>query len=83
MKQYAGFCKGAWRSQTGDRKRALEERVRPGGMYNAAKHYQCKQCKFERRLIPIDKTKSNFDMRVFGLVREIQSRWEFMFKSHI
>ncbi|KAF6233706.1 hypothetical protein HO173_007918 [Letharia columbiana] len=83
MNKYAGFCKGAWRQQIGDRKRALEERVRPGGMYNAAKYYQCKQCKFEGRLIPIDKKKSGFDMRVFKLVQGIQFRWEFMFKSHI
>lgn len=81
--KYAGFCEGAWRQQIGDRKRALEERVRPGGMYNAAKYYQCKQCKFEGRLIPIDKKKSGFDMRVFKLVQGIQFRWEFMLKSHI
>ena len=83
MNKYAGFCKGAWRQQIGDRKRALEERVRPGGVYNAAKYYQCKQCKFEGRLISIDKKKSGFDMRVFKLVQGIQFRWEFMFKSHI
>lgn len=83
MNMYAGFCKGAWRQQIGDRKRALEERVRPGGMYNAAKYYQCKQCKFEGRLIPIDKKKGGFDMRVFKLVQGIQFRWEFMFKCHI
>ena len=83
LNKYAGFCKGAWRQQIGDRKRAMEERVRPGGMYNAAKYYQCKQCKFEGRLIPVDKKKSGFDMRVFKLVQGIQFRWEFMFKSHI
>ena len=83
MNKFAGFCKGAWRQQIGDRKRALEERVRPGGTYNAAKYYQCKQCKFEGRLVPIDKKKSGFDMRVFKLVQGIQFRWEFMFKSHI
>lgn len=83
MNKCAGFCKGAWRQQIGDRKRAMEERVRPGGMYNAAKYYQCKQCKFEGRLVPVDKRKSGFDMRVFKLVQGIQFRWEFMFKSHI
>ena len=83
MNKYAGFCKGAWRQQIGDRKRAVEERVRPGGMYNAAKYYQCKQCKFEGRLIPIDKKKGGFDLRVFKLVQGIQFRWEFMLKSHI
>ena len=83
MNNFAGFCKGAWRQQIGDRRRALEERVRPGGLYNIAKYYQCKQCKFEGRLIPVDKKKSGFDMRVFKLVPGIQFRWEFMFKSHI
>ena len=81
--KYAGFCEGAWRQQLGDQKRAMEQRVRPGGMYNAAKYYQCKQCKFEGRLTPTDKKKSGFDMRVFKLVQGIQFRWEFMFKSHI
>ena len=80
--KYAGFCKGAWRQQIGDRKKAMEERVRPGGMYNAARFYQCKQCKFEGRSIPMDKKKGGFDMRVFKLVQGIQFRWEFMFKSH-
>lgn len=81
--EYAGFCKGAWRQQIGDRKRAMEERVRPGGMYNAAKYVICKQCKFEGRSIPMNNTKSGFDMRVFKLVPGIQFRWEFMFKSHV
>ena len=83
INNYAGFCKGAWRQQIGDRKRAMEERVRPGGMYNAAKYYQCKQCKFEGHLVQMDKKQSGFDMRVFKLVQGIQFRWEFMFKSHV
>ena len=83
INKYAGFCKGAWRQQIGDRKRAMEERVRPGGMYSAAKYYQCKQCKFEGRLMPMDKKKNGFDMRVFKIVQGIQFRWEFMFKSHV
>ena len=83
INEYAGFCKGAWRQQIGDRKRAMEERLRPGGMYNSAKYYQCKQCKFAGRLIPIDKKTNGFDMRVFKLVQGIQFRWEFMFKSHV
>jgi len=83
MNKFAGFCKGAWRQQIGDRKRAMEERVRPGGMYNAAKFWQCKQCKFEGRLVPLDNKKNGYDTRVFKLVQGIQFRWEFMFKSHI
>ena len=80
---FAGFCKGAWRQQIGDRKRAMEERTRPGGMYAAAKYWQCKQCKFEGRLVPTDKKKAGYDMRVFKLVQGVQFRWEFMFKSHV
>ena len=83
INEYAGFCKGAWRQQIGDRNRAMEERLRPGGMYNSAKYYQCKQCRFAGRLIPIDKKTNGFDMRVFKLVQGIQFRWEFMFKSHV
>ncbi len=83
INNFAGFCKGAWRQQIGDRTRAMEERVRPGGMYSAAKYWQCKQCKFEGRLVPIDKKKNGYDIRVFKLVQGIQFRWEFMFKSHI
>lgn len=83
MNRFGGFCKGAWRQQIGDRKKAMEERTRPGGMYNAAKYWQCKSCKFEGRLVVVDKKTSRFDMRVFKLVDGIQFRWEFMFKSHI
>ena len=83
MNKYGGFCKGAWRQQIGDRKKAMEERTRPGGMYNAAKYWQCKQCKFEGRLVVVDKKTSRFDMRVFKLVDGVQFRWEFMFKSHV
>lgn len=83
MNKFGGFCKGAWRQQIGDRKKAMEERTRPGGMYNAAKYWQCKSCKFEGRLVVIDKKTSRFDMRVFKLVDGIQFRWEFMFKSHV
>ena len=81
---YAGFCKGAWRQQIGDRKKAIEERVRPGGMYNSAKFLQCKQCKFEGRHVATNKKAHHgFDMRVFKLVEGIQFRWEFLFKSHV
>ena len=80
---YAGFCKGAWRQQIGDVKRAMQERVRPGGMYNQAKYWKCRQCKFEGHLIPTNEKEKAYDMRVFKLVDGIQFRWEFMFKSHV
>ena len=83
LNNFGGFCKGAWRQQVGDSKRAMEERIRPGGMYHQAKYWQCRHCKFEGRSVPIDKKKSGYDMRVFKLVEGIQFRWEFMFKSHV
>ena len=82
MNGFAGFCKGAWRQQIGDTKRAMEQRVRPGGMYNQSRYWQCKQCKFEGRLVSTKANPNGFDMRVFRLVDGIQFRWEFMFKSH-
>jgi len=81
--KYQGFCKGAWKLTIGDKKRAIEERTRPGGMYNAAKYWQCKHCKFEGRLVPINKTTNGYDTRVFKLAEGIQFRWEYLFKSHL
>lgn len=83
LNNYAGFCKGAWRHQMGDIKRAMEEKTRPGGMYQQAKFWQCKHCKFEGRSVPIDKKKNGHDMRVFKLVSGIQFRCNFMFKTHV
>ena len=80
--KFAGFCKGAWRQQIGDRKKAMEERVRPGGIYNAAKFLRCKTCKFEGLLVPANKKQHGLDMRVTSLVG-IHFRWEFLFKSHV
>ena len=81
---YAGFCKGAWRQQIGDRKKAMEDRTRPGSMYNTQKFWQCRQCRFEGRYVqPKSKKESGFDMRVARLTEGIQFRWEFLFKSHI
>lgn len=83
MNGYAGCCKGAWRQQIGDKKGATEEWVRSGEMYNAAKYWQCKHCKFEGRLVPINKKLNGYDMRIFRFVEGIQFRREFMLKSHI
>lgn len=82
LNNYAGFCKGAWRHQMGDTKRAMEERIRPGGMYKQAKFWQCKHCNFEGRSVPIDKKKNGHDMRVFKLISGVQFRWDFLFKTH-
>ena len=84
LNNYAGFCKGAWRQQIGDRKRAMEERVRPGTVYNTTRYWQCKQCKYEGRYIPPKNRKDKpYDMRIAKLTDGIQFRWEFLFKSHI
>ena len=83
LNKYAGFCKGAWRQQIGDRKKALEQRARPVGINNAARFLQCKTCRFEGRFVPTNQKQHGFDMRVFKLVEGIQFRWEFLFKSHV
>ena len=80
--KYAGFCKGAWRAQIGDRKKAMEERQRPGGMYNAARYWSCTKCKFEGRLVMLDKKTKAVDKRVLT-AEGVQFRWDFLFKSHI
>ena len=80
--KYSGFCKGAWRLQIGDKKKAMDERQRPGGMYNAAKYWQCSRCKFEGRLVMLDKKTKGYDRQVM-LADGIQFRWEFLFKSHV
>ena len=84
LNNFAGFCKGAWRQQIGDSKRAMEERVKPGSMYNTTKYWQCRHCKFEGRYVtPKNKGERGYDMRIAKLTPGIQFRWEFLFKSHI
>ena len=80
VNKYAGFCQGAWRLQIGDRKKAMEERQRPGSMYNQQYYWKCKKCEFEGRLMKDGKQKvcDRTIMNVDG----VQFRWEFLFKSH-
>lgn len=78
---FQGFCKGAWRAQIGDKKKAMDERLRPGGMYNAARFWQCSKCKFEGRLLMLDKKTKAADRRVLT-ADGVQFRWDFLFKSH-
>lgn len=80
--KYSGFCRGAWRLQIGDKKKAMDERQKPGSMYNALKYWQCTRCKFEGRLVQIDKKTVGYDRQVM-LADGIQFRWEFLFKSHV
>ena len=83
MNGYKGFCKGAWRQQIGDQKRAMDDRIRPAGIHNAARYWQCKECRFEGRLVAIDKKKGVHDPRVFRLADGVFFRWMWLFKSHI
>ncbi|KAL8790488.1 MAG: hypothetical protein Q9213_000640 [Squamulea squamosa] len=80
--KYSGFCKGAWRLQIGDYKKALQERQRPGSMYKAVRFWQCTHCKFEGRLVQLEKKTKDFDQQVM-LADGIQFRWVFLFKSHV
>ncbi len=81
--KFAGFCKGAWRLQIGDFKKALEERQRPGGMYSANGYWQCKKCTFQGRMVIDENKKKGYDRRVLVFSEGIQFRWQFLFKSHM
>lgn len=80
--KFSGFCKGAWRLQIGDKKKAVDECQRPDGMYSVIRYWQCSKCKFEGRLIQPDKKTKSFDKQVIR-AEGIQFRWEFLFKSHV
>lgn len=81
--KFSGFCKGAWRLQIGDSKRAMDECQRPSGsMYNTIKYWQCSRCKFEGRSVQLDKKTRGYDRQVM-LADGIQFRWAFLFKSHV
>lgn len=80
--QYAGFCKGAWRLQIGDKKKAMMERQRPGGLYSATPYLQCSKCRFEGQLVPDNKKRAGYDTRVM-IAEGVQFRWVFLFKSHV
>lgn len=79
--KFAGFCKGAWRLQIGDYKKAIMERQRPGGLYSAVSYWQCTKCRYEGRLVP-HKKQAGFDTRVM-IAEGVQFRWVFLFKSHV
>ncbi|KLJ08811.1 hypothetical protein EMPG_15750 [Blastomyces silverae] len=44
--KYAGFCKGAWKMQTGTRK-AMRADQRPVGMFSQVLFWRCRECNFE------------------------------------
>ncbi|KAL9615292.1 MAG: hypothetical protein Q9167_000263 [Letrouitia subvulpina] len=80
--KFSGFCKGAWRLQIGDKKKAMDECHRPDGIYSVVRYWQCSKCKFEGRLIQSDKKTKGYDKQVIR-AEGIQFRWEFLFKSHV
>ncbi|KAL8955704.1 MAG: hypothetical protein Q9183_006552 [Haloplaca sp. 2 TL-2023] len=80
--KFSGFCRGAWRLQIGDAKRAMDDRQRPGSTYGSIKYWQCAQCTFQGRLIQIDKKTKGYDRQIM-LADGIQFRWAFLFKSHV
>lgn len=80
--KFAGFCKGAWRLQIGDKKKAMGERERLIGMYTTNKYWQCSRCNFEGRMVIRDKKTKGYDNRITA-TEGIQLRWEFLFKSHV
>lgn len=43
---FAGFCKGAWKLQTNQRK-AFRIETRPSGMYSQVEYWRCTKCDFE------------------------------------
>jgi hypothetical protein len=43
---FAGFCKGAWKLQTGAKK-AMRMEHRPVGMYGHVSYWRCSKCNFE------------------------------------
>ncbi|KKZ64980.1 hypothetical protein EMCG_09125 [[Emmonsia] crescens] len=44
--KYAGFCKGAWKMQTGTQK-AMRADQRPSGMFSQILFWRCTKCNFE------------------------------------
>ncbi|PGH10736.1 hypothetical protein AJ79_05327 [Helicocarpus griseus UAMH5409] len=44
--RFAGFCKGAWKLQTGARK-AMRSEQRPSGMFSSVLFWRCCKCNFE------------------------------------
>ena len=79
---FAGFCKGAWRLQIGDRKKALTEWSRPGSLYSMNDFWKCTKCNFEGPMTKDAKGKKAYDRRVLTM-NGIHYRWEFLFKSHV
>ncbi|OAX82052.1 hypothetical protein ACJ72_03594 [Emergomyces africanus] len=79
--KYAGFCKGAWKLQTGTRK-AMRTDQRPSGMFSQPPPTSIPTPSFSRTT-PLDQPSRSFDHRVrVHQGTGIRYRWAFLAKSH-
>jgi len=83
--KYAGLCKGAWRAQIGDSKRAYAQVTRPTGITGKLQVHQCRSCAFDGRVQTNAITgRKAIDTRVATVPGSgVSYRWEFLFKSHL
>jgi hypothetical protein len=82
---FAGFCKGAWKLQTG-MKKAFETYVRPTGLFNDKPYWRCCKCLYEGPVWGKSSSKSSwtYDNRVrTHAATGIRYRWSFLAKSHV
>ncbi|KAL9107175.1 MAG: hypothetical protein Q9227_007875 [Pyrenula ochraceoflavens] len=80
---YAGFCKGAWKLQIGQTKKAMTLEFRPMGMYGTAPFWRCSKCSFEGAAEKApSKAATTFDRKIRNC-RGIPYRWVFLAKSHV
>ena len=80
---YAGFCKGAWKLQIGQTKKAMSLENRPAGLYATVPVWRCCKCSFEGAAEQgAKKSLTKFDSRV-RTARGVPYRWVFLAKCHI
>lgn len=80
---YAGFCKGAWKVQSG--LGGFKVHSEPKGYYGMESKWRCGNCFFEMPLSP-DSTRNNpnYDSRLLTHgATGIRYRWLFLAKSHM
>lgn len=84
--KFGGLCKGAWRAQIGDFKKAYQPQQRPGGIATArmVDFMRCKTCEFSGKVSINDKGKKVPDRKVL-IAKDtgLAYRWDFLFKSHL
>ncbi|KAJ5938034.1 hypothetical protein N7454_004376 [Penicillium verhagenii] len=82
-KYYAGFCKGAWKLQSG--LGGFKLYSGPSGLFNSEKKWRCMSCSFQMPTAPgLDIHHLKYDDEVFlDKNTGIRFRWLFLAKSHI